>query len=560
MTEAGERLPRVLLRTGLYTLLATALCLTFQGGNLAVQLFRRQDLAVLLLGAFLLLVLARWRPALPPLPRRIAPQWPAAAAAMLVLAIAWAGTWLVFGFYPLTRDELLADFDAAYLARFMLVAPVAAEWQPYAHALMPQFMLPLSASVGWLSAYLPGNAALRAIGSATIGADWVNPILTAVAVAALYRVGRRLWPDRPRLALLPVLLLASSAQFLTMAMTAYAMSAHLAFNLIWLACFLRNDRRGDVGAIAAGFVATGLHQLLFHPLFALPFLVALWFSGGRRRAALYVAAYLLIGLFWASYWQIALAGAGAAAEQGPGGLSYLFARLLAQLAAIDWSALMLTMLNLARFLAWQNILVLPLALLAWPAIRRGEGVARPLAAGIVLAVLAMLILLPWQGHGWGYRYLHGLLGSLCLLAGYGWKSLAQPADERRRLGMLAIGTAASLLVILPLHLKQARDFVAPYRTAYAALARAPADVVLVDGTGLLYAEDLVRNAPDLSNRPKIMDLQSLTGPQIAALCRRHRVARFGAAEARSFGIPATGPRVSARGRLLDRLSCGAPVP
>ena len=179
MTEAGERLPRVLLRTGLYTLLATALCLTFQGGNLAVQLFRRQDLAVLLLGAFLLLVLARWRPALPPLPRRIAPQWPAAAAVMLVLLVAWAGTWLVFGGYPLTRDELLADFDAAYLAQGMLLAPVAAEWQPYAHALMPQFMLPLPASAGWLSAYLPGNAALRAIGSVTIGADWVNPILAA---------------------------------------------------------------------------------------------------------------------------------------------------------------------------------------------------------------------------------------------------------------------------------------------------------------------------------------------------------------------------------------------
>lgn len=556
----AARLGRALQRAGAYTLLGMAFCLLLlRGENLSILLFRTQDVAALLLIAVTLLLLAWRRPAVLALPRRLSPPVVAAGAAALALCASGIGTWLVFGGYALTRDEICANFDAAFLARGLLFSPVPMDWQPYSRALMPQFMLPLPANVGWLSAYLPGNAALRALGALTVGAEWVNPALAAISVAALYRIGRRLWPDTPRIALVPVLLLVSSAQFLTMAMTSYAMAAHLAVNLLWLWCFLRDDRRGDAGAVALGLVGTGLHQLLFHPLFVLPFVIQLWLSGRRGRALFYVGAYALIGLFWASYWQIILAGQGAASGEGPGGLSYLFARLIAQLMAIDPSGLALMALNLMRLLSWQNVALVPLVVLAWPSVRRAEGLAGPLAAGALLTVIVMLVLLPWQGHGWGYRYLHGFLGSLCLLAGYGWKSLSGAAAIDMRRSLLAVGTAVSLIVILPLHLKQAHDFVAPYRNASTAIARAPAEVVLVDGQGLQYAEDLVRNAPDLSNRPKVMDLHSLTTDQIVTLCRDHSVARFGASQADAFGILRTGPVASARGQLLDRISCGAPV-
>lgn len=563
---AADRLGRILTRTGLYTLLLAALCRIIQGNNLSVQLFRSQDLGVLVLagGVLLLLGLTGYAPAPPRL--RLSPRLLVITAAVLALLVAWAGTWQVFGGYALTRDEIAADFDAAFLAKGMLIAPVPAQWQPFAQALMPQFMLPMPANVGWLSAYLPGNSALRAIGLATIGADWVNPILAAIAILALYRIGRRLWPDHRLLPLLPVLLLASSAQFLIMAMTAYAMPAHLAFNLIWLACFLRGDRKGDAGALAAGFVATGLHQVLFHPLFVFPFVAGMWFSGERRRALVYVAAYAAIGLFWVCYWQIALAGLGGGeGAPGPGGIAYLIARVKALLLSINASAFTLMALNLARMLAWQNIVLLPLALLAWPAIKRAEGIARPLAAGIALTFVTMLILIPWQGHGWGYRYLHGFLGSFCLLAAYGWQGLAGTPEARRRFGVLALGTALSLAVLLPIHLKQAHDFVAPYRRAYAAIGAAPTEIVLVDGAGLLYAEDLVRNRPDLANRPRIMHLLSLTGPGIVRLCRHYRVARFGAAEGRAYGIGAGGaplddPPSATRQQLLDSLKCAPRLP
>ncbi|HYD12655.1 MAG TPA: hypothetical protein VEC11_07395 [Allosphingosinicella sp.] len=549
----------MLLKTGAGTLLAAGLCLALRGNNLAVLFFRTQDLAILIAGASLLLLLS-WRlPALAPI--RVKPAFVVVAAALFALLAAWLGTWLVFGGYALTRDEICADFDSLILATGRLYEAIPPEWQGYSHALMPRFMLPLSPEVGWLSAYLPGNAALRALGQLSIGTQWINPLLAALSAGALYRIGLRLWPGAKGTALIPVLLLVSSAQFLTMAMTSYAMAAHLAVNLLWLWCFLRNDKRGDAGAILFGFLGTGLHQLLFHPLFAFPFLAQLWFAGQRRRALLYLAAYALIGLFWASYWQIVLAGtdAGAGAAGGSGGLSFLIARVLTQLQAIDLAGFGLMALNLARFVSWQNILLLPLALLAWPLIRRGEGVARPLAGGILLTLLAMAILLPWQGHGWGYRYLHGCIGSFCLLAGYGWKALADGPAAARLRGALAAGTLVSLALILPWHLRQAHDFVAPYRAAYAAIRASPAEIVLVDDAGLLFAEDLVRNAPDLSNRPKIVYVVSLPAPQLAALCRSFRVERFGVREGLAFGIPPGGEPDLARAAMLDRLNCGPPV-
>jgi hypothetical protein len=86
----------------------------------------------------------------------------------------------------------------------------------------------------------------------------------------------------------------------------YATTAHLTLNLIWLWLFLRNDKFGHGAAIGVGFLASGLHQLIFHPLFVAPFIVRLWASGRRSLALTYIVSYAIICLFWISYWQIML--------------------------------------------------------------------------------------------------------------------------------------------------------------------------------------------------------------------------------------------------------------
>jgi hypothetical protein len=540
----------------LLLLVTVVLWIAVPGEDIAIRFFREQDAPVLALSAAALLGLyalrsdplrtSHW---LPPVGRI------GLILSALTLVVTIGGTFLIFGNYALSRDELLADFDAGILRRGMAIAPIAAEWRDYANGLMPQWMLPLSPEVGWTSGYLPGNAALRAFLGPLTG-----PVLAALSVVSLHGISRRLWPAASVDALVPLLVLVGSGQFLIMAMTPYAMSAHLAFNLLWLWCFLRGDWKGDLAALAAGFVATGLHQLLFHPLFAGPFILHAWFRGERRRAAVYAAAYIVIGLFWASYWQIALAGAGTPQGQtGQSGILFLWDKFTFLLAGFRASGIILMVLNLARFVAWQHVLLLPLVLLAWPAIRRNEGIARPLAGGVLITAVAMLILLPWQGHGWGYRYLHGLIGSLCLLSAYGWRSLAEPFAARHR-SVLSIGTAVSVLVLV-IHAVQAQAFAAPYRRAQAAIRASHADVVIVDPSGMLFAEDLVRNAPDLSNHPKIVDLNALNEAQLRGLCARRDIALFDVRHGDAAGIARLDwPEDSAdRRKLLAELSCDRPI-
>jgi hypothetical protein len=556
-----KRLRSALITVALHSaVIAIALFLLFRGTALTIRLFRQQDFAVLAVAAALLLLIAWRRPSLARLPR-VSHKATIAALALAVLAVAGAGTWLVFGDYALSRDEQLAVFDSHILADFRLLGTLPQPWQPFAVALMPQFMLPIPPEAGWLSGYLPGNAALRAIGLRTIGAEWVNPLLAALSVLLVHRIGRRLWPDAPAAALIAAILLATSAQLVAMAMTPYSMTAHLALNLIWLWAFMRNRIGWDALALAAGFVATGLHQFVFHPMFAAPFIAELWFAGQRRRALLFAAAYAGIGLFWIFYWQIALPAAAIGGTEGSGqGISYLIARVGGLIAAMGIGGVVTMMFNLLRFLSWQNLMLVPLALLAWPAIRRAEGHARPLAGGIALTLVTLLILLPWQGHGWGYRYLHGLLGSFCLLAGYGWQSIR--AAAARAAGALAIATAVSVLLIQPLHLKQAHDFVEPYRRAYQSIATADADVVLVDSRGTLYAEDLVRNAPDLSNRPIVAWTAALSAGQVRQLCTRYRVVLFDVRHARRAGIAevADAQRLPDPASPLVRAGCVRPLP
>lgn len=550
----GRLAQAMMLVALLVSLLSILLFLLGPSDGLIPTLFRRQDLPLLQLGALVLLILAintREWPAWSPPSSRLT----VVALALAVLAVSAAGTWIVFADFPLTRDEILADFDAAIFSTGRLVGPIPAEWHPYAQALLPQIRLPAPVGAGWHSDYLPGNAALRAIGERLFGMEWTNPLLAALSVVAVYRIGRRLWPQAPGAALVAALLTATSAQVLTMAMTPFAMTAHLALNLVWLWCFLRGDWKGDAGALAAGFVATGLHQLIFHPLFVAPFIVHLLLRREHGRALVYLLGYAAIGLFWASWWQIlaaATGGGGRAAAEG--GVSGLAALALDLLGRIGPSAAVTMGFNLARFAAWQNLLLLPLALLAWPAIRSAEGIARPLAGGIALTFVAMLVLLPSQGFGWGYRYLHGHIGSLCLLAGYGWQSIA---EERRRGFVLVAASAATLLIMLPVQLKGAHDYTASRASAYALVARAPADVVVVVPFEDMY-DGLVRNLPDLGNRPKVMDMRDLTAAQLAGLCARYRVALFDITSGVGIGLPTTAPPdwIARFSAASNRVPCG----
>jgi hypothetical protein len=435
-------------------------------------------------------------------------------------------------------DEFMAEFDARILAGGKLLAAVAPDWRPYVPALAPIFRLDLPDNADWSSAYLPMNAAMRAVFVLLGMPAAEGVVLAGIAILALFGVARRLWPDRPDAALVSVLLLVCSSQFLITAMTPYSMTAHLALNMAWLWLFLRDTRASHAAAAAVGFVACGLHQVVFHPLFAAPFVLSLVTARRWKLAGYYGAVYAVSGLFWILYWSLVLRTANVPmAQTADVGLGYFLARIAGMVDLSPASFLLMT-LNLIRFVAWQSPLVVPLAAVGLFAGRKPDGTLVNLAAGMALMLIAVLVLMPFQGHGWGYRYLHGFLGALSLMAAQGWIALTDRARgaSRKAAFAFAANVLVAFFVLLPWRAYQVHAFVAPYASAVAAIERSDADVVIVDPTDVWYGEDLVRNDPFLRARPKVLSLPRLSETRLGELCRRHDVAILDRAQAQQFGL------------------------
>jgi len=513
----------------MWTLVALAvltIALPFVGGGerLTATLAFKQDLYVAPI-LLVILLLARGR-AVGEARTRL---WPARTALWiagliaLILIAGWAGHYLVFDGYAFSRDEQMAVFDAAVFRNGQLFAPIPVAWRPIADALNLTFILPIGTREFWVSAYLPVHAAWRAALGYVADPALASPIMAELGGFCVWRVSRLLWPASAAAQLVCVLLYAGSSQILIMSMTAFSMSMHVALNMLWLWLFLLDRRRTHAAAIIVGFFATGIHQPVFHALFVLPFLLLLV---GRRRWTLlsfYLLAYALIGAFWLA-WPVWISSHGATAALpigGTGGVDFL-ARLRSVLRASSHNGPWIMVANLLRFVCWQHPMVIPLAILGTWANFRRQPVCRALAIGFFLPILVAAVLLPWQGYGWGYRYVHPVLGNIVLLGGYGWRTL-----ELRRVDLRPVmvwTSAIAILVLFPIHAVMANRIVSPSARLHRELVSTKADILIVDSGAAPYADDLVFNLPDLSNRPKTLLANSLKPRDLETVCRLGSVA------------------------------------
>ena len=484
--------------------------------NLSMFLLHRQDRWLLLAAVAitgLCCVRLPSRPRLPELHKSVV-----LAVMVLLLLIPVAGHfWLLSG-YDLSRDEQMASFDAAVFAHGHLVEPLPPFWRDHADALNTLFMYPAKHRSAWISSYLPFNAAFRALFS-LIGAPWlVGPAMTMLGAAALWGCVRRLWPADNEAAFVGLALYAGSAQVLFAGMTSYAMPDHLALNLCWLWLFLRGTRAADAAALAVGFVATGLHQPLMHPMFVAPFIMLMVFERRWNRVALFCLGYALIGAFWLWWptwmWSLVQAGAGA---RPPAGVDYM-TRLTIVLRDHDPMGLPDMVANGLRFIAWQHLLLVPLLLVAVGQFRHNRMIVA-LAGGMVLTTLVMAVTLPYQGHGFGYRYLHGLIGNAILLAIYGWKMLDGQLDQWRPL--LLRTTAAGVFVMLPVQSWMAHQFYVGSARVSQQLSAIDADYVVIGRNGGDRPLDLVFNPPMLDRRPVRLFRDALDDSAITAICTNH---------------------------------------
>ena len=445
--------------------------------------------------------------------------------AVALVIFCYLGHHLLLMDYDLSRDEQMASFDAAIFSHGRLAWPLPPEWQKDASALNLEFMLPVANPIAWVSAYLPFNAALRAaIGSAADPA-LTGPLLTAGSLLLTWSIAEHIWPVDREVPTIGVLLLLGSGQFVITGMTAYAMPAHLFFNLLWLRLFLADRRLSDGMAILVGFIATGLHQPLFHPLFVAPLLLLPLLERRWGRFAVFALSYSAIGIFWLS-WPIFIHSfvAGPASITAAAGTDYL--SRIVQVFSLSIANPTLTAANILRFCTWQHLFLVPLMAIGFGAVRENR-LAAALAASFLLPIVVIAIILPYQGIGFGYRYLHGVLGNAVLLALFGWQKLATRNEQLRPVMLRA--TAASLLILLPAQAWMAHARYAPSALMSEKIKRSGTDYFLIKAADGPLTHDLVLNRPDLSNRPIRLGFEDIEDAHLLArrICKPGVTMAFG---------------------------------
>ena len=491
----------------------------------ALYLVQTQDLPVLFLASAGMLIAAFWQPRWR-LPERMPAAWVLLIAGFALTALLAWGTYALMGNFPLSRDEHMVIFDMAVFDSGRLATPIAPQWRPYALALVPDFLLNARDPVGFVSAYLPMNAVLRLAFSKIADPACYNPLLVLLGGAALFDVARREFGRDSRAIWAAILVYALSAQVLVNAMTVFSMTGHLALNLVWLAAFLRGGKLWTSVAIAVGFVATGLHQLIFHPFFVAPFLLWKLRDGEWKLVLTYAVAYAAIVLWWFYYPLLVSAqvaqSIGHASED-----NLLTKRLIPLLLNRDPRTVPVTILNLMRFIAWQNLALWPLLLAAVPLAVRERGLPRAMLLGIVTWIVFLALILPEQGRGWGYRYLDGYEGSFALLGGFGFRELEQRM-RRQADGIVILLSGATLMAAIPVLFATTYRFMQPHLAMQRMIAAQRTPFVVIDDSPTLSfdgrwrdtAQDHVRNLPDLSNRPLRFSGSDLTPALLVQLCRR----------------------------------------
>ncbi len=518
---------------------------------LAPYFFARQDMGVLTAYAAALALMALWAWTLRG--RSAGPQRRAGSRApFIVLGILAAvllarlGRDLVFHGYSPSRDEVMMELAGAYLAQGRIGWPIPPDWLAFKTALMPEFYSPYGADTHWTAIYLPVHAAIRALFLRLGDADLAAPVTLAVGLLALWQISRRLMPDRPDAQAVTMVMALSSAQLVATAMTPYAMTSHFAFDMLWLGLVLRGGRLGHGLAALVALLAAGLHQWHFPLLFIGPFILWLLARRNWRAALFHGLVALAMMVLWARLWPMLLIQ-----EVGPpppsdihrtngilDKLESLFGRL------DTWQPL----LNNARLVAWNNLLLLPLALLSCFAVRWRDMLRRPsVVLPLALAVALGMGFALYQGYGWGFRYMHGQVGALCLLAGLGWSAVTRPTD-RAAGRLLAAGTLVSLLAGVWL-LVDTERYVRGYARTMAAIRAAPADVVLVDIRGGYYMSDLARFDEGRLGRPTVMALHMLTLAQLDRLCATRRVAIADSSLFRPLGVHPVPPVFRGSGQI-----------
>jgi hypothetical protein len=460
---------------------------------------------------------------------------PVGLIALATLVVSVIGTHAVHLGYAFSPDEFMPRLQAAIFAHGDLAGTVAPEWRDYGRAMYHDFAHYDPATGAVASTYRPGMAALIALFDLAGLGLYVSAFMTAGSVLLTASLARILWPDSKSAPVIAALLVATSSQALATAMTTYAMPAHLFFNLLWLRLFLLDKWWAHVAAALCGVFTASLHQIHPHLFFAAPFFLLLLRPFRPGVLLWYGVAYAAGHLAILGWDRVAMGDSLAVSQSGQLTFEQFLQRVggLAHIPGLnDWATIGA---HIVRLFAWQSLALAPLLFFtlykrAWPPL------LVLMAASIVTSLLPYPFLMPDQGHGWGYRYLHGLLGCLALIGTAGWIQMERLHGQAFRQPVM-LCFAMTLAVVIPVRGFLIERTIAPWLMGTEAALAMPADVVIVDRIGIFYGLEIPRNGPYAEERPVVMMLNDLSGDQVRRLCSTYRVAVFGVDQAKQVGLP-----------------------
>jgi hypothetical protein len=429
----------------------------------------------------------------------------AVAIAVVVVGIVTT-RWVMHGLL-FSMDEFTMDFQARIFARGDTAVQLPWPWRSVGPALAPVFVNFDAADGTWRSMYLPVYSALKAPFVRIGAGGLLNPLLTGASVLAVGLAARRLWPDERARPWIAVALLATSSEVILTAGSGYSMPAHLLANLLWLWLYLRGDARSWALALLVGALALGLHSPFPHALFVAPFLVRLLRERRWARLASGLAAYGAASALWLTVMLRARSNVEGKSET-----------VLTLFAWPDIWTLKLHLVNVSLLFTWSAPVLGILALVVFLRPWRAPPPIVDLAIGVVLTLVFFSFFPSTQGHGWGYRYAFQVLGSLALIGAEGVSVVTSVLGTRRTRAWLATGFALALVVQLPLRFVQTERFVRPFAAAAAYVRSRPEPIVIVHGSSVWYANDLIRNDPYLA-KPIVLRRQALAPTAVADIER-----------------------------------------
>lgn len=400
---------------------------------------------------------------------------------------------VVYQGFPLAMDEYAPLLQARIFAHgnIAITYPLELLDRMVVPGFQGSFILVNHATGQAMSGYWPGLALMMSP-FALFGGEWLlNPLLGA---AGLWLIGDLAKQASGSAQTTGWAMLAALAcpQFTINAMSYYAMTSLLTFNLLFLWLLLRPGWKSAMLAGVVGSIALVMHNPAPHTLFALPCIVWLLWSNERRHRILPLAVgYLPITLLLCLGWPLLTSSMGLR----PIDVSASNGEFLASWLSKLQNTFILPnpgILMVRSYAAWKTLIWAAPGLVLLAFIVKPKSAIQRLLLAAILITFAFYLFFPYdQGHGWGYRYIHPAWGLIPIVGGiFAASGNANPFARK----FISTAVCAGILAT-PAFLYTTHSTIMKSVEQELPLSGNGQTIAFVTAHAGLYTVDLVRNYP-----------------------------------------------------------------